>query len=259
LQREEESLKAVSLKGRVAVVTGASKGLGKQIAESLAAAGAAVAVVARNSDLLKGVAEGIQARGGKAEWFSADVSDENTVAGVAEQVIKKLGGCDILVNNAGINIRKAVEDFTLAEWNHVIGVNLTGAFLTCRAFVPGMKKKKFGRILNTTSIMSHVSMAHRTVYSASKAGLLGMTKALAIELASYNITVNGISPGPFATEMNKQLLEDPRKNREFMARIPLGRWGRPEEVGSLAVYLCSDAAGFITGTDIVIDGGWIAQ
>jgi len=252
-------LKAVSLKGRVAVVTGASKGLGKQIAESLAAAGATVAMVARNGDQLKGAAEGNRARGGAAEWLAADVSDENAVAGVAEQVIGKLGVCDILVNNAGINNRKPVEDFTLAEWNHVIGVNLTGAFLLCRAFVPGMKKRKFGRILNTTSTMSHVSLPNRSVYSASKAGLLGMTKALALELASFNITANGISPGPFATEINAQLLEDPQRNREFMARIPLGRWGRPEEIGSLAVYLCSDAAGFITGTDIVIDGGWLAQ
>lgn len=252
-------MKAVSLKGRVAVVTGASKGLGKQIAESLAAAGATVAMVARNGDQLKGAAEGIRARGGAAEWLVADVSDENAVAGVAEQVIGKLGVCDILVNNAGVNNRKPVEDFTLAEWNHVIAVNLTGAFLLCRAFVPGMKKRRFGRILNTTSTMSHVSLPHRSVYSASKAGLLGMTKALALELASFNITANGISPGPFATEMNTQLLEDPQRNREFMARIPLGRWGRPEEIGSLAVYLCSDAAGFITGTDIVIDGGWLAQ
>jgi NAD(P)-dependent dehydrogenase (short-subunit alcohol dehydrogenase family) len=243
----------------VAVVTGASKGLGRQIAESLAAAGATVAMVARNGDLLKGVAEKIRVRGGAIEWLAADVSDENAVAGVAEQVIGKLGGCDILVNNAGINNRKPLEDFTLAEWNQVIGVNLTGAFLLCRAFVPGMKKKKFGRILNVTSTMSHVSLPHRSVYSASKAGLLGMTKALALELASFNITANGISPGPFATEMNTQLLEDPKKNREFMARIPVGRWGRPEEIGSLAVYLCSDAAGFITGTDIVIDGGWLAQ
>lgn len=252
-------MKAVSLKGRVAVVTGASKGLGKQIAESLAAAGATVAMVARNGDQLKEAAEGIRARGGAAEWLVADVSDENAVAGVAEQVIGKLGVCDILVNNAGINNRKPVEDFTLAEWNQVMGVNLTGAFLLCRAFVPGMKKKKFGRILNTTSTMSHVSLPNRSVYSASKAGLLGMTKALALELASFNITANGISPGPFATEINAQLLEDPQRNREFMARIPLGRWGRPEEIGSLAVYLCSDAAGFITGTDIVIDGGWLAQ
>ena len=252
-------MKAVSLKGRVAVVTGASKGLGKQIAESLAAAGATVAMVARNGDQLKEAAEGIRARGGAAEWLAADVSDENAVAGVAEQVIGKLGVCDILVNNAGINNRKPVEDFTLAEWNHVIGVNLTGAFLLCRAFVPGMKKRRFGRILNTTSTMSHVSLPNRSVYSASKAGLLGMTKALALELASFNITANGISPGPFATEINTQLLEDPQRNREFMARIPLGRWGRPEEIGSLAVYLCSDAAGFITGTDIVIDGGWLAQ
>lgn len=252
-------LNSVSLKGHLAVVTGASKGLGRQMAESLAEAGAVVGLVARSNDLLKEVAEGIRAKGGKAEGFVADVSDEASVAAMADQVKQKLGVCDILINNAGMNNRKAVDEFTLAEWNEIVGVNLTGPFLMCRAFVPGMKEKKFGRIINMTSIMSHVSLANRTGYSATKAGLLGMTKALALELVSYGITANGISPGPFETEMNRTLLEDPEKNRQFLSRIPMGRWGKPEEIGSLAVYLCSDAASFITGTDIVIDGGWIAQ
>lgn len=122
-----------------------------------------------------------------------------------------------------------------------------------------MKEKKFGRIINMTSIMSHVSIPLRTGYSATKAGLLGMTRALALELAGFNITANGISPGPFATEINKAILEDPERNAQFLSRIPLGRWGKVEEIGSLAVYLCSEDAGFITGTDIVIDGGWVAQ
>lgn len=252
-------LNSVLLKGHLAVVTGASKGLGRQMAESLAEAGAVVGLVARSNDLLKEVAEGIRAKGGKAEGFVADVSDEASVAAMADQVKQKLGVCDILINNAGMNNRKAVDEFTLAEWNEIVGVNLTGPFLMCRAFVPGMKEKKFGRIINMTSIMSHVSLANRTGYSATKAGLLGMTKALALELVSYGITANGISPGPFETEMNRTLLEDPEKNRQFLSRIPMGRWGKPEEIGSLAVYLCSDAASFITGTDIVIDGGWIAQ
>jgi NAD(P)-dependent dehydrogenase (short-subunit alcohol dehydrogenase family) len=229
------------------------------MAESLAEAGAAVALVARSTDLLKEVAEGIRAKGDTAEGFAADVSSEDSVLAMVEQVKQKLGVCDILINNAGINNRKAVDEFTLAEWNEIVGINLTGPFLMCRAFVPGMKEKKFGRIINMTSIMSHVSLANRTGYSATKAGLLGMTKALALELVSYGVTANGISPGPFATEMNKPLIEDAEKNRQFLSRIPIGRWGKPEEIGSLAVYLCSDAASFITGTDIVIDGGWIAQ
>ena len=248
-----------SLEGHIAVVTGASKGLGKSMAEALAANGAAVALVARNQELLDSVAEGIKAAGGKAEVIVADVTEEAAVAEVQRSVEETLGVCDILINNAGINNRKAVDDFSLDEWNQILAVNLTGPFLCSRAFVPGMKQKKWGRILNMTSIMSHVSLANRTGYSTTKAGLIGFTKALALELAASGVTVNGISPGPFATEMNKPLLEDPEKNKMFLERIPLGRWGQVKEIGALAAFLCSDDAGFITGTDIVIDGGWIAQ
>jgi NAD(P)-dependent dehydrogenase (short-subunit alcohol dehydrogenase family) len=243
----------------VATITGASKGLGKQMARSLAAAGASVALVARSAQLLQDVAADIREQGGNVEVLAADVTDETGVSEVALQVEDRLGVCDILINNAGMNNRKPIEDFTLAEWNEILAVNLTGPFLMSRAFVPGMKKKKFGRILNMTSIMSHVSLPNRTGYSSTKAGLLGFTRSLALELAPFNITVNGISPGPFATEMNKTLMEDPEKNAMFLSRIPIGRWGRVEEIGALAVYLCSEDAGFITGTDIVIDGGWLAQ
>ena len=248
-----------ALEGHVAVVTGASKGLGRQMAESLAAGGASVALVARSSDLLDKVVAGIRQNGGTAEAIVADVTDESAVAEVVEQVTDRLGVCDILINNAGINNRKSIIDFSLAEWNEILAVNLSGPFLCSRAFVPGMKEKKWGRIINMTSIMTHISLPNRTGYSTTKAGLLGFTKALALELASDGVTVNGISPGPFATEMNKPLIEDPDKNKMFLERIPLGRWGKVKEIGSLAAYLCSDDAGFITGTDIVIDGGWIAQ
>lgn len=248
-----------ALQGRIAVITGASKGLGKQMAESLAAEGAAVALVARNKELLDGVAAGIGQQGGKAEVIVADVTDESAVSDVARQVSEKLGVCDILINNAGINNRKSVDEFTLKEWNEIVAVNLTAPFLMCRALVPAMKKARWGRIINMTSIMSHVSLPQRTGYSATKAGLLGMTRALALELAPWHITANGISPGPFATEMNRAIIDDPEKNAQFLARIPAGRWGKVEEIGRLAVYLCSEEAGFITGTDIVIDGGWLAQ
>jgi NAD(P)-dependent dehydrogenase (short-subunit alcohol dehydrogenase family) len=248
-----------SLESRVAVVTGASKGLGKQMARSLAAAGAAVALVARAEGLLQEIAADIRRQGGKVEVLVADVTDETGISAVAQRVEEKLGVCDILVNNAGINNRKPIEDFTLAEWNEILAVNLTGPFLMSRAFVPGMKKNRFGRILNMTSTMSHVSLPNRTGYSSTKAGLLGFTKSLALELAPFNITVNGISPGPFDTERNQPLKEDPEMNALFTSRIPLGRWGKAEEIGPLVVYLCSEQAGFITGTDIVIDGGWTAQ
>jgi NAD(P)-dependent dehydrogenase (short-subunit alcohol dehydrogenase family) len=152
-----------------------------------------------------------------------------------------------------------VTDFTLEEWRWVMDSNLTSAFLCSRAFVPHMKGRGYGRILNMTSIMSHVSLPGRCAYSASKTGLLGFTKALAMELAPEAITVNGISPGPFATEMNTPLMTNPEANAMFLAKLPLGKWGDPADIGSLAVYLCSNEASFITGTDIVIDGGWLAQ
>ena len=247
------------LDGRVAVVTGASKGLGKQIAEALAEAGATVALVARNGELLEGVQAEITGRGGKAYAFVGDVSLEADVAAVAGEVRRQAGVPDILINNAGINIRKPLHEYTLDEWHRVMFTNVDGPFLCTRAFVPGMIEKKFGRIINMASTMAHVSLPHRAAYSGSKFAVLGMTKALALELAPYNITANAISPGPFPTEITRLVEEDPVQLAEFTAKIPLGRWGKMEELGALAVFLSSDASSFITGTDIVIDGGWTAQ
>ncbi len=248
-----------SLAGRVAVVTGASKGLGKQMAMALAQEGAVVALVARSEDLLEKVKAEIEGQGGKAQAFVADVRKETEVSRMAGQVRDAAGAPDILINNAGINLRKPLHEFSLEEWHGVIETNLDSAFLCSRAFVPGMMEKKFGRIINIASTMAHVALAHRTAYCTSKFGLLGMTKALALELAPHGITVNGISPGPFATEMNTTLTQDPVRNAQFISKIPVGRWGKVEEIGPLAVFLCSDAAGFITGTDVLIDGGWTAQ
>jgi NAD(P)-dependent dehydrogenase (short-subunit alcohol dehydrogenase family) len=247
------------LEGKIALVTGASRGLGKAMALALGEAGASLAMVSRDAVALEQAVAEVRARGAQAEGFPADVSREEQVAALREGVIARFGKLHILINNAGVNIRKPVTEFTLEEWRRVLDTNLTGAFLMVRAFLPHMRGHGYGRIINVTSTLSHVGLPLRTAYASSKAGLLGFTRALALELAPEGITVVGISPGPFATEINRPLLEDPAVSREFIARVPLGRWGRLEEVGRLAVYLCSEEAAFITGSDILIDGGWCAQ
>ena len=247
------------LDGRVAVVTGASKGLGRQMAESLAEAGAAVALVARSGDLLENVRAAITDRGGKAYLFVGDVSVEADVAAIAKEIHRQAGIPGILINNAGTNIRRPLHEFTLEEWRSVMSTNVDGPFLCSRAFIPGMIEKKFGRIISLASTMAHVSLPHRAAYSASKFAVLGMTKAMALDLAPHNITVNAISPGPFPTEITRIVEQDPVQLASFNAKIPLGRWGKLEEIGALVVFLASDASGFITGTDVVIDGGWTAQ
>ena len=249
-----------TLLGKTALITGASKGLGKAIALTLAQAGANIALVSRDSAKLDGVATEIRSGGGNAGVFVADVTDEAQVAKVRDAVAAQFGGAlHILVNNAGINIRKPVTDFTLAEWNSVLTTNLTSVFLLCRAFVPTMKGRGYGRIINLTSMMSHISLPGRTAYSASKTALLGFNRALALELADEKITVNGISPGVCDTEINTPLMQNPELRAQFLSKIPLGRFGEPSEIAKLALYLCSEDAGFITGTDVVIDGGWTAQ
>jgi NAD(P)-dependent dehydrogenase (short-subunit alcohol dehydrogenase family) len=248
-----------SLKDRVAVITGAGKGLGKTFALALAAEGVHLALIGRNADALNSVAAVARQSNITAEIFAGDVSREQDVRRIEQEIIAQFKKVHILINNAGINIRKNVTDFTYEEWTSVINTNLVGAFLMCRSFVPHMRGEGYGRIINLTSIMSHISLPGRTAYSASKSGLLGFTKALALELAPEGITVNGISPGPCATEMNIPILNNPELNQQFISKLPVGRWGKVEEIAKCLLYVCSPEAGFLTGTDIVIDGGWTAQ
>lgn len=239
----------IDLAGKRAVVTGASQGLGEAIARQLAASGAAVALVARNADKLEAVRAGLPG----ASVHTADITQESDVARIAAAI----GTVDILVNCAGTNLRKNVSDFTLAEFDGVMNASLRGSFLMVRAFAPGMTQG--GRIINIASIFAHVSLPQRSAYSSAKAAILGLTKSLALELAPAAITVNSISPGPVATDINLAVRNDPVANKLFTDNIPLGRWGRAEEVAALACYLCGEQAGFITGSDILIDGGWTAK
>jgi NAD(P)-dependent dehydrogenase (short-subunit alcohol dehydrogenase family) len=246
-----------TLHDRVAVITGASRGLGKAIALELAEAGAAVALIGRDEEKLRETASEAAERGAAAHVFVADVAGEERVQTLKQEIESQFGRVDILVNNAGIMLRKPLVECTLEEWRKVIDTNLISVFLMCRAFAPLMRG--YGRIINIASTLSHVALPGRTAYAASKAGLLGLTRALSLELARDGITVVAISPGPFATELNTALMRDPILNEQILSKIPQGRWGNPQDIGRLVLFLCSEDASYITGTDIVVDGGWTAQ
>ncbi|MCB9099142.1 MAG: SDR family oxidoreductase [Anaerolineales bacterium] len=241
---------------RVAIVTGSSRGLGRAMAQALAEAGAQVAVVSRQIEPAQQVADEILAATGQLCYgYCCDVTVPEQITALVEAVVKDFGQIDIVINNAGISIRRSIEALSLAEFRQVQDTNLTGPWLLCRAVADHLKARGNGRVINISSTAAVSSFPGLTPYASSKAGLVQMSRTLALEWGADGITVNCILPGPFATDMNQAARQDPQINQQFLAGIPIKRWGDPDEIGALAVFLASDAGSFITGATIVIDGG----
>ncbi len=246
------------LTGRVAAVTGANTGLGRAIAEALAGAGADIAAIGR-SDPAETLAA-VRAAGRRAHWVSADLGARPDYAGIIAEAADQLGGLDILVNNAGIIRRADAIDFTEADWDAVLDVNLKAVFFLAQAAARRMiASGKGGKIINIASMLSFQGGIRVPSYTASKSGLAGLTRLLANEWASRGINVNAIAPGYFATNNTAALQADTRRNAEILARIPAGRWGQPADLGGAAVFLASDAANYVQGIILPVDGGWLAR
>src|SRR5262245_37411475 len=245
--------------GKVALVTGGSKGLGKAMARALAEAGADIVISSRTESTLKSALDEILAgTGRKGAFFVADMSKRADVNRLAKMALDRMGRVDILINNAGTNKPQPIDEISDPVWDEVIETNLSSVMALTRALVPQMKERRWGRIIHISSVMGFLSKEKRNVYSATKAALLGLARASAIDLGKYGITVNCIAPGPFLTDLPGSLLSDAEK-KAFADRTAVGRWGDPKELAGPVLLLASDAGSYITGQTIIVDGGFVVR
>lgn len=247
------------LTGKIAVVTGGGRGIGRAIAEALAAHGATVTVCGRTTETLDAVANGIHARGGKALAVRADVSSDDDLAQLRDTVVARFGHLDILINNAGIDPHYASMEHTSAEeWHRIIDVNLTGVYRCCRVLGASMLPRREGAIINISSIAGHIGLKRQVPYVASKGGVEQLTKALAHDWAEHGIRVNAIAYGFVETDLTAEVVSHPHIGSRLLSRIPLGRFGALADVPGAAVFLASRAASYVTGHSLRVDGGWTA-
>ena len=248
-------VKCCNLTDKVAIVTGASRGIGEAIAKQLSSCGAKIILIARNSDQLVAVKETIISKGGIAESMAGDVSNLNSISEIVTNTIDKWGRIDILVNNAGIARDNIIMRMKEDDWDSVMNINLKGCFNGIKSVARPMIKNKAGRIINITSVIGQIGNAGQSNYAASKAGIMGLTKSMAKELGSRNITVNAVAPGYITTDMTNELNDEIKE--QLKSSIPLGRLGTPDDVANLVCFLASDEAGYITGQTFNVDGGMV--
>jgi NAD(P)-dependent dehydrogenase (short-subunit alcohol dehydrogenase family) len=246
--------------GRVAFITGGAGGFGMTFARALAGAGADVALVGRRLDAVTTAAvELSRDTGRKVIGLSADVASEAQVKAAIDATIAQLGKIDILINNAGVNVRKPTTDYSLDEWRSVVDTSLTGAFLCSKHALPGMIERTWGRVIHVASMLGVVGLADRPAYTAAKGGMIQLARTQALEVAKFGVNVNALAPGPFMTDINKPVVNNPGAYRYFLDRLPVGRFGDPDELSGAILFLASNASSFMTGNVLTIDGGWTAQ
>jgi NAD(P)-dependent dehydrogenase (short-subunit alcohol dehydrogenase family) len=253
------SYSSLEMNGKVAVVVGGTSGIGRAIANGLADAGADVIPTSRRMDHVKAAADEIEGRGRRTLRLASDVSDRASLQNVLDESVRAFGKVDILVNSAGRTKRAPTLDFSEEDWNDIMETNLTGTLRACQVFGRHMLEREYGRIVNIASLSTFVALYEVAAYAASKAAVASLTKSLAVEWAARGVCVNAIAPGVFRTALNQQLLDETERGREFLLRTPMKRFGRVEELAGAAIFLASDAAGFVTGEVLVVDGGFLAS